>query len=96
MNDQPQDPASSDGTISLELQRRIDNLCDEFREGLRTGNQPRIEDALGKLPTEARGIALRELIREEVEFRVVAGEQVDVEEYLTRFPDHESMVKAAL
>ena len=58
MSDAPQ---QTDPALSLECERHIDQVCDEFERAWKSGQQPRIEDFLAKAPQSARTSQLREL-----------------------------------
>jgi eukaryotic-like serine/threonine-protein kinase len=64
---------------------RLEGLVASFEEAWRNGNRPVI-DAF--LPSDAadRSAVLTELVHADLEFRLKAGEQVRVEEYLARYP----------
>ena len=57
-----------------------------FRDALRRGEHPEIE-AFASAPSSNRPTALVELIHEEMEFRIKAGEAVKLGAYLERFPE---------
>ena len=48
--------------VSVESQRRIDSLCNEFERAFRASETPLIEDYLERLPEPLRPDLLRELL----------------------------------
>jgi serine/threonine-protein kinase len=80
---------------SLALAREVDALCDRFEEALRAGTAG---DWWDWLPPEgpARGRALAELARLDLEHRLRAGEPVRVETYLARCPELKQDAEAVL
>src|SRR5262249_56595910 len=71
---------------SLALARQVDALCDRFEEALRAGSAG---DWWDWLPPggPARGRALAELARLDLEHRLRKGEPVRAEAYLARCPE---------
>ena len=70
---------------SLALAQHVDALCDRFEEALRAGKAGDWWDWLPAGP--ARGRALAELARLDLEHRLRAGEPARVEAYLARCPE---------
>jgi tetratricopeptide (TPR) repeat protein/predicted Ser/Thr protein kinase len=66
-----------------------------FVEALSRGERPEIADHLPAGGPELRRAALVEMVHEELEFRLNAGEPVRAEEYLERFPELANDPKAA-
>jgi serine/threonine-protein kinase len=71
--------------------RRLEQLCDDFERAwqaaLRRGaDRPRLEELLDRLPPEARGVGLPELLRVEWGQRRQHGERPAAAEYEGRFP----------
>src|SRR5262249_26760159 len=64
----------------------LDLLIDRFEKAWQLGRQPNINDYI---PVECsqRRVALRELSRVDLEFRLKAGEDARLESYLTSFPE---------
>lgn len=81
-----------ENTASLSALQRIDGVCDQFEEGWRKGDHPRIEDYLAEAPEGERTDLLGQLLKLELELRVKAGERVTVEQYRERFPFHADLV----
>ena len=71
---------------SLALARQVDALCDRFEEALRAGQAGDWWDWLPPAGP-ARGRALAELARLDLEHRLRAGEPARVEAYLARCPE---------
>src|SRR5262245_32106975 len=73
-----------------DLERRLDPICIQFERDWRaagsTGRRPRIEDYLGAWHEPARTALLRELVPLDIDYRRLAGEKPETEEYLNRFP----------
>jgi ribosomal protein S27E len=64
---------------------RVEEIVDAFEEALRQGKQPGVEDffpAGGSLPD---GL-LEQLLHAELEYRLKAGQEARVEDYLQRYP----------
>ena len=49
----------SEPVVTVETQRQIDALCDEFEQAFRDGGNPRIEDYPRRLPDTCRPRVLR-------------------------------------
>jgi serine/threonine-protein kinase len=64
----------------------LQQIVRSFRASLRRGERPRIE---AFVPAESanRRLVLLELIHEELEIRIKAGEAADLESYVARFPE---------
>jgi serine/threonine-protein kinase len=68
------------------LLRRSNQQCDRFEAVWKAGQRPRIEDHLAAVPEPERPELLRELILLEIDYRRLAGELPQEEEFLARFP----------
>lgn len=75
---------------------QINVLVDEFERAFRAGSSPRIEDYLPRFAERIRGVALRELLRVEVELLRSRGEPVDPAEYKVRFQNLPPDILASL
>ncbi len=75
-------------SLSVETLTAIDGLCAAFEKVWRSGARPRIDDYLPCIEERARPVLLVELIRIEVDWRRRAGEPVEVQEYVQRYPEH--------
>lgn len=80
-------------SISLSLEMRVDAICNQFEAEFRTGNRPKIEVFLASLPEETRPPYLTELLRVELDLRREINETIQVEEYLSRFPGQDHLVR---
>src|SRR5262245_158215 len=91
------DPPMSPGrqADSLALARQVDALCDRCEEALRAGQAGDWWDWLPPAGP-ARGRALAELARLDLEHRLRAGEPVRVEAYLARCPELRQDAEAVL
>lgn len=78
---------SEDASVSLAAARLVDARCDEFEKALVAGSSPVIEAFLEGLSATARQGLLVELIGLEIDIRVARGEQPQVSDYATRFPE---------
>ena len=56
-------------------------------------SSPRIEDHLVQVDDRLRTALLEELMAQEVDLRRKAGEEVEIQEYLDRFPDNQDGVR---
>lgn len=81
--------------LPLELLRRIDAAASRFERAWNTSEKATIESVLAELPQEAHPAALRELLLIELELRRRAGETIDLQEYLRRFPSFQQVVARA-
>ncbi len=75
-------------------QQEIDRLCSEYEAQWRQGDNPRIEDYLPKVAPPLVPWLVKELVAAEVDLRRTAGDDVQVAEYLQRFPAHATAVEA--
>jgi WD40 repeat protein/serine/threonine protein kinase len=70
----------------------IDALCDRFDQELVSGLAPRIEIFLAEAPEAAQDGLLAELLAMEFEYRTQRGDEPQQDEYVQRFPEHESVI----
>ena len=84
----PPIPSSSEVLLNV----RIDRICEEFEELLKSGQSPKIESYLAELPADHQGTLLEELLGLELDYRAKAGDSFTSEEYTLRFPEHASTV----
>lgn len=77
---------------SVELQLRIDQICDAFELRCQRNERPRIEDyldeTLGNVETQ-----LAELVLVELVYRRKGGDTPTIDEYVTRFPNYNDVFK---
>jgi WD40 repeat protein len=83
------------GTLPLSLERQVNAACDCFEAAWQTGGRPRLEDYLADCPGPGCPALLAELLALELAYRARAGETPAHEEYRTRFPGHEEVIRAA-
>jgi len=74
---------------------QIDRTCDRFEADWRAGTPRAIEHVLGEVEEQMRPPLLRELLALEVELCQQRGERPSLQEYLTRFPSEEDLIRAA-
>lgn len=76
---------------------RIDDLCAEFERQWRTKKTPAIESVLvADMPSLERSALLAELIVLDIDYRQKQGETPTEQEYIERFPEDATLIKAAL
>jgi len=86
---------ASNNSLSVELRRQIDSVCEafcaEWNEG-RGGRVPHIEDFVNRVAVEGRSEALRRLLSAELEFRTRQQHRISFDDYYERFPnDHQDL-----
>src|SRR2546423_1519480 len=81
---------------SLALARRIDAVCIRFEAGWQAETPPRLEDFLGETAGAERHELLRELLCVELDWRQQQGDRPSLPDYLSRFPDHASLLREVL
>src|SRR5262249_18311275 len=67
--------------------------CRRFEAAWKTGGRPRLEDYLAEAADAERPELLQELLRLDVYYRGAAGEAPAADEYVRRFPGHESLIR---
>jgi serine/threonine-protein kinase len=82
--------SANDLTIDLEL--RIDQICDAFELSYQRNENPRIEDFLDDSLGEVKS-QLMELLMVELSYRKKAGDTPRFDEYATRFPEHSDVLQ---
>jgi serine/threonine protein kinase len=79
--------ASLSGDRSLvQSSTQIEVWIERFEAAWQTGHRPNLDDYLPD-DSAVRGVALRELIHTDMEYRLRSGEQARVESYLGRYPE---------
>jgi hypothetical protein len=73
----------ADGTIQWESLERI---LERFEDAWRAGERPALEEYLAQSGPDRRALLI-ELVHEDLEYRIGAGEAARVEGYLERFPE---------
>lgn len=79
--------------LGIREQRIVDEIASRFEQELRDGKRPTIEDYLGTHSDDLSPYLLRELLGVELSLKNSAGETPDVNEYLKRFPDYQTLVE---
>ena len=74
------------------MARQVDSVRELFESAWRDGRRPQIEDFLADVTEQGRASLLRELLCIEWQYRQVAGEEPNVEEYRHRFPEQEKVI----
>ena len=82
--------------VPLEVEQQIDRVSDEFEGAWKTGQVPRIEDYLDRVPVESRSRLLEELLVVEFDLRQCQGQLLDSSTYRRRFLGQDSAIDAAL
>jgi tetratricopeptide (TPR) repeat protein/tRNA A-37 threonylcarbamoyl transferase component Bud32 len=75
------------------LARRLNPICDDFEKQWLNGSRPQLEDFLDQIDPSDRLFLLRELLALELHYRSRAGEQLTVEEYRQRLPEHATLIE---
>jgi serine/threonine protein kinase/formylglycine-generating enzyme required for sulfatase activity len=92
MRDLPHAAAES---LSPSLFLRMADVCDRFADAWKTGQRPAIEDYLGSTAEPKRSLLLLELLVVELQHRGQSGETLVAEHYVSRFPAHADLIRAA-
>ncbi len=85
-----------DAQLPLEVEQQIDSISDEFERAWKSGQTPRIEDYLDRVPAIGKGRLLEELLVVEFDLQQQAGDTLDIQLYRLRFPGREPIVNAAM
>ena len=83
---------SSDPDWSFRELEHIDAVCDGFERAWNSQLSVRIEDLLDNHPDLPQSQLLFELVRLERHLRQSVGESPGLDEYLSRFPNHQSVI----
>ena len=75
------------GSLPLNVQDRIDELCLQFEQACQNESSPQPEEFLALIEDTYRLVLLRELLTIEITSRRVRGEVPTAEEYCRRFPE---------
>ena len=78
-----------------EMLEVLDQACDRFESEFRAGRSPRIEDVLSAVSAVERANWRRCLLEIELEIRVQRGDDLQLDEYFSRFPDAPEAVYSA-
>ena len=79
--------------VPPELLYRVDELCNEFEQSLKLEKPLKIDEVLEGLSDAEKVAALPELLWLEWAHRRVLGEPIDLETYLTKFPDFQTLIR---
>ena len=79
--------------IDHATEKRIDQICLEFEDGLRRGQGHDIESSLARVTTELRDRLFRELLLLELDY---SSDPPDVESIVSRFPEFEETIRECL
>jgi len=78
---------SEGSSLSPELARGLEPICDRFEAAWQAGTEPRLEDFLAEAPHVLRSALLRELILLDIEYRQARGQSYSTATYRQRFPE---------
>jgi serine/threonine protein kinase len=73
----------------------LEQATKAFEAAWKAGERPLIEAYVGAASPANRGTLLRELIRVELAYRSAATEKPSLDDYKSRFPNHESAIESA-
>lgn len=82
--------------LPVDVELRIDTLCEQFKAARQAGQQPCIESFLGDVPESLAAFLFRALLSAECELRSAAGERPSAPEYVARFPHYADIVTQVL
>jgi serine/threonine protein kinase len=88
--------ASSDDSLPLESQLRLERLCTAFEQAWKLGQPTTIESILVDSEEPWRSTLLRELLVLDVDYRRRRGEKPVASDYAERFPEDHAAVAYAL
>lgn len=89
-------PEDSEARRELKLADQLDRICDRFETAWLAGEAPLIEDYIQGVDQPLRSRLLKELVALEVDYRQQAGEMPVSAEYLSRFPNENTIVLEVL
>src|SRR4051812_26030489 len=75
--------------LSDDAWNRLERILERFEDAWRRGEQPALEPFLAEAEPAERAILLFELVHEDLDYRLRAGQPARVEDYLRRFPELE-------
>src|SRR4051794_40524476 len=81
---------------SLAAAQRIDAVCMRFEVGWQAETPPRLEDLLGETTGAERPGLVRELLCVELDWGRQQGERPSLADFLSRFPNHASLLREVL
>src|SRR5687768_183487 len=82
--------------LPIPVVRRVDAVCDQYEADWKAGKQPRIENYLGGSVEPERSALLRALLQLEMDLLGRQQLRPDAAAYRARFPQHASLVDAAV
>lgn len=85
-----------DDSISLETQRKIDELCTEYERSWSRGSPPRLDEFLFRMATAARPILLRQLLEVELDCRRRTQLTDNAEALIAEYPQLADDLRPAL
>jgi tRNA A-37 threonylcarbamoyl transferase component Bud32 len=88
-NDVPARPSLSEVTL-------IDQVCDDFEEAWRKGEDPRISDYLGSVTEPLRSRLFDELLLSDLAFRTRDETTIDTGDYSSQFPDRAEQIRTVI
>jgi hypothetical protein len=92
----PAMPDDSSEDLSFGAEREIDLICERFEDRLLAGERPRMEDYLDQRPEPAWMELLRQLLRQEIDYRRRGGEVPVLADYLPRWPEQADLIEKVL
>src|SRR5207244_1686203 len=91
MNDQPS--TLPEGSMPIRSLERLVDLCDQLELGWRKGEEIQGEDLLKDWSAEDRDKILPRLLSLELEIRRSRGQEVEIADFLARFPGKSGMIR---
>jgi WD40 repeat protein len=73
-------------SLPPEAWERLERILERFAHAWQRGERPALEDYLAEAQAERRGLLI-ELVHEDLDYRLKAGEAARVEAYLDRYPE---------
>jgi WD40 repeat protein len=73
--------------LPTEAWKRLEQILQRFENAWQSGERPDLDDYLREADSEQRQTLLIELVQEDLEYRLKAGEAARVEDYLKRYPE---------
>ena len=89
------DTGGLSGPRDSKLCARLDEICDRFESAWQAGPRPDLQDFLGQVELAVQPHLLRQLLLAEWDLHRHTNESVDVDRYVARFPQYDSVVHAA-
>jgi serine/threonine-protein kinase len=86
--------SASPDVSTLDLDSRVDRLCDQFESAWRNVSRPSIEEFLSRVEEPARSVLLTELLQLEPALRREDHRSLTAENYLWRFPAQAELIES--